>query len=113
MVKYIYKTNEEVAKQFADYITKRINESEGAFHWSVSGGSTPKVLFSLLADEYADKIDWTKVHFYWGDERCVPPTDEDSNYKMTDERLFSKVPVPAENIHRILGENDPQGEAER
>lgn len=112
MIKYIYPTNEEVAKRFADSLVDKINQSE-IFHWSVSGGTTPKVLFSLLAEEYADKIDWKKVHFYWGDERCVPSTDDDSNFKMTKERLFSKVDIPVENIHRIIGENDPEKEAVR
>jgi len=112
MVKYIYPNSEEVATRFADALVEKISKSD-KFHWSVSGGSTPKILFSLLAEKYADKIDWSKVHFYWGDERCVPPTDEDSNYKMTKERLFDLVDVPAENIHRIVGENEPLEEAKR
>ena len=67
----------------------------------------------MLAAEYGEKIDWSKIHFYWGDERCVPPEDDQSNYKMTVEHLFSKVAVPEANIHRILGEAEPSGEAMR
>ena len=80
---------------------------------ALSGGSTPKLIFDVLAAEYGDKIDWSKIHFYWGDERSVPPTDEQSNYRMTEEHLFSKINVPKENIHRVLGENDPVSEAMR
>jgi 6-phosphogluconolactonase len=58
-------------------------------------------------------IDWSQVHFYWGDERCVPPTDAESNYGMTAELLLSKIEIPGENIHRIQGENDPEQEARR
>ena len=60
-----------------------------------------------------DKLPWDKIHLWWGDERCVPPTSPDSNYKQTYDHLISKVPIPEENIHRIYGENDPKTEAER
>ncbi|KOO11879.1 6-phosphogluconolactonase, partial [Vibrio xuii] len=62
---------------------------------------------------YAESIQWQNLHFWWGDERCVAPDDAESNYGEANTLLFSKVNLPAENIHRILGENDPQGEAER
>lgn len=112
MTKYIFKTKEEVARRFADTLVEKINQAE-TFHWSLSGGSTPKILFTILAKEYATKIAWEKVHFYWGDERCVPPTDDDSNFKMTNERLFEPLKIPSENIHRIRGEENPQEEAKR
>lgn len=83
------------------------------FHIALSGGSTPKILFELLADEYDEDIDWNKVHFWWGDERCVPPTDDDSNYKMTKERLFDAVTINEAQIHRIIGEHNPEEEAIR
>ena len=108
----IYMDKQEVAQNFSAYFSDLVKDKE-SFHVALSGGSTPKVIFDLLAAEYEDKIDWTKIHFYWGDERCVPPTDDESNYKMTVEHLFSKIEVPEENIHRILGENEPQGEAMR
>src|SRR5690606_20512735 len=56
---------------------------------------------------------WTRVHLYWGDERCVPPNDNESNYKMTVDHLLSKIDVPEENVHRIYGENIPKEEAIR
>ncbi len=112
MDKRIYKDKTEVAKQFSAYFADKTDSSE-PFHVALSGGSTPKIVFDVLAENFADKIDWSQVHFYWGDERCVPPTDDDSNYKMTMEHIFSKIEVPKENIHRVLGENEPKGEAMR
>lgn len=108
----IYKDKNEVAHKFSSYLADFVAGKE-LVHISLSGGSTPKVVFDTLASQYADKIDWTKVHFYWGDERCVPPTDDQSNYKMTMDHLFSKITIPDENIHRVLGENNPTGEAMR
>ena len=101
-----------MAQAFAAYFAALVADVS-VFHVALSGGSTPKVVFDLLAAEYSSKIDWKKIHFYWGDERCVPPIDEQSNYKMTVEHLFSRIAIPRENIHRILGERDPTGEAMR
>ena len=109
---HIFKNNEAVAAAFADFLQKEIAQVE-RINIALSGGSTPKVLFDILAKKYADKIRWSKVHFYWGDERCVAPTDEESNYKMTDEKLLQHIKIPPENIHRVLGENDPTEEANR
>ena len=79
----------------------------------LSGGSTPKLLFKELADKYADKIDWSHIHFFWGDERCVPPDDAESNFGAANELLFSRIKIPAANVHRMRGENDPHEEAGR
>ena len=100
------------AQAFADHLAEQINQSE-TFHIALSGGSTPKILFDLLADEYEEEIEWNKVHFWWGDERCVPPTDEDSNFKSAKDRLFDAITLPESNIHRVLGEKDPEQEAQR
>ncbi|GMN09198.1 6-phosphogluconolactonase [Croceitalea sp. MTPC9] len=108
----VYKDKQEVAQEFSSYFADLVKDKE-AFHVALSGGSTPKIVFDVLALEYGTKIDWSKIHFYWGDERCVPPTDEQSNYRMTVDHLFSKIDVPKENIHRVLGENDSLGEAMR
>ncbi|MFK7773154.1 MAG: 6-phosphogluconolactonase [Saprospiraceae bacterium] len=109
---HIFKNNEAVAAAFADFLKKEIAKTE-KINIALSGGSTPKVLFDILAKKYADKIDWKKVHFYWGDERCVAPTDEESNYKMTNEKLLQHINIPPGNIHRVLGENDPTEEVDR
>ncbi len=108
----IYEDKRAVAAEFSAYFAEKTKEDK-PFHVALSGGSTPKIVFDTLADTYGDTINWKNVHFYWGDERCVPPTDEQSNYKMTKEHLFDKIDVPEENIHRVLGENDPKGEAMR
>ncbi len=80
---------------------------------ALSGGSTPKPLYELLATQpYAGQIDWSRVHLFWGDERCVPPDHPESNYRMTREALIDRVPLPADNVHRIRGEDDPQQAAE-
>lgn len=107
-----YKDKQKVAEQFSSYLANLVAGKE-SFHVALSGGSTPKLIFDVLAAQYGDKIDWSKIYFYWGDERCVAPTDDQSNYKMTIDHLFSKIEVPEKNIHRVLGENDPTGEAIR
>ena len=69
------------------------------FTVALSGGSTPKGVYALLAGaETRKQIPWPKVHLFWGDERCVPPTHPDSNYRMAAETLISRVPVPAPNV---------------
>ena len=77
---------------------------------AISGGSTPKLLFAALAK---GSFDWSKVHFFWVDERCVPPTDSQSNFKLADEALFTPARVPAGSIHRVFGELSPEAAATR
>ena len=108
----ILENKSAVARAFANHFANIVRDKL-SFNVALSGGSTPKVVFDLLADEYHDLIDWSKIHFYWGDERCVPPADAQSNYKMTNEHLFSKIDIYEDNIHRILGENEPREEAKR
>ncbi|MCF6359051.1 MAG: 6-phosphogluconolactonase, partial [Draconibacterium sp.] len=74
---------------------------------------TPKGLFKKLVKKYSDSIPWDRIHFWWGDERCVAPDNEESNYKMTYDNLLSKISIPKENIHRIRGEENPDKEAVR
>ena len=86
----------------------------GRFSIALSGGGTPRKLFSLLAESYSrDRMAWDRWHVFWGDERCVPPDHEDSNYRMANELLLSKVPVPAPQIHRIRGEMESPQDAAR
>lgn len=107
-----FKTKRNVALNFSRYLAIVIAAREKV-HIALSGGSTPKVVFDELAGNFQEDIDWGGVHLYWGDERCVPPDHDDSNYKMTVEHLLSKIDIPEENIHRIYGENDPEEEARR
>jgi 6-phosphogluconolactonase len=81
-------------------------ERSGRFTVALAGGSTPRQLYQLLASaEFRDRLPWDDIHFYWGDERHVPPTHPESNYRMAHEALLSRVPVPAANIHRVPAED--------
>jgi 6-phosphogluconolactonase len=86
-------------------------KSKESFAVALSGGSTPKKMFAILANDAAlrGQMPWESVQFFWGDERHVPPDHTDSNYRMANEAMLSKVPVPAENIHRIRAENPDAG----
>jgi 6-phosphogluconolactonase len=91
-------------------------EARGVARVAVSGGSTPKAMFALLADTgapYFQRVPWDKLELFWVDERCVPPADKDSNYRMTSEAMLSKVPLAPERIHRIEGELEPEAAAAR
>ena len=91
-----------LAIRTAEWLATRIEESTGRFALNLSGGSTPKRLYELLATEmYRRKIDWERVHIFFGDERFVPADHVDSNYRMAREALISNVPIPAENIYPV------------
>jgi len=91
---------EEVVRAADDAVAQR-----GRFSIALSGGSTPKSLFNLLATNARTVLPWDRTFFFWVDERHVPPTDPDSNYRMANEAMLSKVPVPAGNVFRIAAEN--------
>lgn len=95
---------EKVVSVAADAIAAR-----GRFTWALSGGSTPKKLYALLASvPFVGRIEWDRVHFFWGDERCVPPEHPDSNYRMAKDALLSAVHPPSGNVHRMPGEAEPE-----
>jgi 6-phosphogluconolactonase len=74
----------------------------GVFHVALAGGSTPKGLYQKLATSpYVDQIDWSRVHLFFGDERCVLPTHSDSNFKMASEAMIDHIAIPQENVHRM------------
>ncbi len=98
-----------VARAFADHLVQRLNEKkEGPFFWALSGGSTPKLLFKILAEDYKEKIDWQRLHFFWGDERCVPHNDPESNYGEVKALLFDHVPVVQSQIHAVDTTKPPE-----
>jgi 6-phosphogluconolactonase len=110
-------TAEEIAKlaadAFAEAVVKAV-QARGIARVAISGGSTPKTVFELLAtDPYLSVIPWPRLQLFWVDERCVPPTHEESNYRMTKAALLDKVPLPADNVHRMEGELDPEEAASR
>jgi len=82
--------------------------ASGRFIVALSGGSTPQRLYARLATEpYVSRVEWSRVHWFWGDERCVPPGDPASNYRMAREALLDRVPVTEADVHRIRGEDNP------
>ena len=92
------------AEEFASQALGTVRAT-GRFTAALSGGSTPRSMFSLLASNFRDQLPWDKMFFFWGDERHVSPDSPESNYRMANEALLSKVPVPAENVFRISAEN--------
>lgn len=101
-----------IATQFVEIAKQAIAEN-GQFTVVLAGGSTPRDLYLLLSEApYIDEIDWTHVYLFWGDERCVPPDDDASNYWMVDDALLQYVPIPPENVYRIYGELEPEEAAE-
>lgn len=84
-------------------VAKEAILARGSFHVALSGGSTPKAIFERLTPQM---LDWSKVHLYWGDERAVDPKDPESNYKMAMDAGFGKLPIPAEQVHRMVAEDD-------
>jgi 6-phosphogluconolactonase len=106
-----------LAREAAEEFERRANAavaSRGRFTVALSGGSTPRSLYALLADPAAPfrgAIAWSRVHLFWSDERHVPPEDSRSNYRMARETLISRVPIPAANVHRIEAELPDAAEA--
>jgi 6-phosphogluconolactonase len=101
--------------EIADYVYYLMSNTvfHDDFHMALSGGNTPKAVYTRLATSSPSKIAWDKIKIYWGDERCVAPDDPESNYFMAKESLLEKINIPERNIFRIMGENDPDLEKER
>ncbi len=109
----VLETPEEAADECARDILSTLAETvktrdRGTI--AISGGNTPRLLFSRMAQT---AFDWFKIHFFWVDERCVPPDDKQSNYKLANETLLAPAQIPAANIHRICGELPPQEASQR
>ena len=104
----VYADKERLAEAAARFFVERAMKAidgTGRFAVALAGGSTPQRAYELLADTYRDDLDWGKVHVFFGDERGVPPDHEDSNYRMANEALLSRVPVGS--VHRMRGELPP------
>src|SRR5689334_25331807 len=108
----IFSDSATLAHHVAEWITSAALETKDTFRVSLSGGSTPKTLFGLLAsDEFRDRFPWQRVSWYWGDERFVPYDHPESNYRMTCEAMLTKAPIPAENVHPIPVDGAPEDAA--
>lgn len=111
----IFENGAQISYTVAELIKEKVKAThEGQFlNIAVSGGTTPRQLFELLGNEYETSIEWKKVRLFWVDERCVEPTDSESNFGMTYDAFLQKTLVPGENIFRMRGEEIPEYEAER
>lgn len=111
----VFETSEQLAAAAAERFVECAAPLHGEpdrFSVALAGGRTPKRVYELLATErFKNRVHWTQVHLFFGDERAVPPTHPDSNYAMVYETLISKVPIPATNVHRIIGEGDANASA--
>lgn len=111
----VFDDAESVARAAAEsfvQLAREAVEARGAFSVALSGGTTPRRVYELLAsDEYGGRVEWPKAHVFFGDERTVPPDHADSNYRMAREALLSRVPIPTENVHRIEGLGDAAANA--
>jgi len=109
----VFSAREALAQTFAAILIKDLDRIEPDHYYTIalSGGSTPEYIFRYLSENYAERISWEKLLVFWGDERCVPPEDGESNYRMAYENLLQNVPIPDANIFRIKGEDDPATEA--
>ncbi len=115
-IQHIFKNSVETARAVAELIKEKavtFNAESRKFNIALSGGSTPTQLFQLLADEYEKQIPWSAVRFFWVDERCVKPTDSESNYGVTYNTLLQRGFIPEKNIFRMKGEEIPTEEAKR
>jgi len=112
----IFDDPEQVARAAAERFVQAAEDSiseRGRFSTALSGGSTPRRVYELLAgSDYRVRIDWSRTHIFFGDERCVPADHPDSNYRMAYETLLSRVPLPLVNIHPIKGDGDPRANAQ-
>ncbi|WP_040976783.1 6-phosphogluconolactonase [Necropsobacter massiliensis] len=113
MQSIIFDSAQAAVAKIADELSA-YSEQERPVHISLSGGSTPKLLFKTLASEpFATTVRWKNLHFWWGDERMVPPQDPESNYGEVQKLLFAHIAIPPQNIHRIRGEQPAQEELKR
>ncbi len=111
----VFKTIKNLAEHLYELLWKKtINIPEGKYlSVALSGGSTPKRIFNYISSLDAGVVNWKKVRLFWGDERCVSPDDEESNFRMARLNFIEPLDIPDENIFRIFGENDPENEAIR
>ncbi|MDT8402098.1 MAG: 6-phosphogluconolactonase [Bacteroidales bacterium] len=108
-------SNMAMAEYLSGMITGSLDELSGKAHLNiaVSGGATPEGIFRKLSDMKRGVINWNKVRLFWVDERCVPPDDQESNYRMVKKSLIENINMPGKNIFRIRGEAEPTAEADR
>ena len=112
---FVFETPEQLAlaavERFVEY-SNELRDMTERFSVALAGGNTPRQVYELLATErFENRVEWPQTYFFFGDERCVPPEHPDSNYAMAYGALISRVPIPAKNVHRMIGEGDPNENA--
>ncbi|MGH7815679.1 MAG: 6-phosphogluconolactonase [Candidatus Binataceae bacterium] len=110
----VMKTAEELCVRAAEEIAHIAGEAiclHGEFNLCLSGGSTPAATYDLLATRFHHSVDWSEVQFFWGDERCVPPDNPESNFGMASRTMLSKLSLRPEQVHRMRGEDPPEAAA--
>jgi 6-phosphogluconolactonase len=105
-------TSERLAMDMVRYIQHMVRYRD-SLYIAISGGSTPRLLYEIVSQDFSTALDWSRVHFFWVDERCVPANDPESNYGTANSALFSKIAIPHENLHPIHGTEDPLNEIVR
>lgn len=109
---HVYPNKEKLVAATAEIVTDCIEQAiqqNGLCNMALSGGNTPGGVFSILASSpYRDRVDWSRLYLFWGDERMVPPEHQDSNFRMVRETLLDHVEIPSENVHRMRGEIAPE-----
>jgi 6-phosphogluconolactonase len=102
-----------LAQRAAEWLVEQAEATAGTCRISLSGGSTPRALYTLLAAEpLRARMPWDRLELFWGDERFVPPDDKDSNYRMTRETMLDHVPLRADQVHRMPTEGSPEAAAQ-
>jgi 6-phosphogluconolactonase len=112
----IFKTPELLVQRFARDFFKSADDfylRNHVVHVALSGGTTPKRWFAILKEQYHSLIHWENIHFYWSDERMVPPEDKESNYGEAKRILFDNISISSDNIHPVLGDREASSELQR
>jgi 6-phosphogluconolactonase len=104
----VFSSADSLAEWLVEFVKDEMTKSTSTnYSIALSGGSTPAKIFRYIASEKAREIDWEKVQLFWGDERCVSPDDEQSNYNMTRVNLLDHITIPEKNVFRVMGEYQP------
>ncbi|HNX65663.1 MAG TPA: 6-phosphogluconolactonase [Bacteroidales bacterium] len=106
------KTADKLAHDLVGFIGEKLLQQENIFI-ALSGGNSPQILFKILKDIKHGEPDWSRVHFFWVDERCVPESSRKSNFGNAYRLFFSKIDIPGKNLHPINGDTNPEAEAVR
>jgi 6-phosphogluconolactonase len=110
---HVFEKETQLYEALSSFFIRKAESHPGDYYVALSGGNTPKTWFDYLAGHKKGWAGWSKIHFFWGDERCVPPDSDESNYGMAKRHLFDEIEsISSRKVHRIRGELDPVAAAE-